>query len=588
MTARSRTAGNLGYQTGFTDPASGLVHMGARWYTPANGQFTSRDTAHVNPVPSEAAANPFAYAAGNPLTGTDPTGHMIVAASIGGGGHYPRVTYVHLPPPHPAPPCSGFWGCLWHTATSVGHTLWHGTVNAWHHPTRFLTQALDTFLPRSWHPAIQHLLNAAGHLAHLATTKIADAAKWVYRVSGASQIVTHVTQWSTWIARHAPQILHTAFHRRPGPSAPTVNGNLVTHLGISPHGPTAGLYRDMTRNYKGGWKSFAGGIGQSMTSMLDTGMCMVSLSHCLQAQATGNTISDAYQRWLHSQGVLTSADSWFGGGIGTGNFLAAMLTLDFGGETAAADAASSATDVAPEAANTSSDAQAATRVLLNCGQSFTPGTKVLLASGAAVPIASLKVGDKVLATNVRTGKTQAEPVAAVLVHHDTNRYDLRVKTARGTSVIHTTSNHLFFDQTRGQWVKAIALRRGDHLRTPGEATVVVLHGRSPPVTTGWMWDLTVTSDHDFYVKAATTAVLAHNCDVGQEVLFGQRRVSPEFSEEGALKGRSIYAVAQDIKNGTLDPNGIRINAFWHEGQLVSENTRSLATLSLAGLRGRLI
>jgi RHS repeat-associated protein len=70
----------------------------------------------------------------------------------------------------------------------------------------------------------------------------------------------------------------------------------------------------------------------------------------------------------------------------------------------------------------------------------------------------------------------------------------------------------------------------------------------------------------------------------REVLFGQRRVSPEFSEEGAFKGRSIYAVAQDLKNGVLDPDGIKIHAFWHEGQLVSENTRSLTTLSLAGLR----
>ena len=76
--------------------------MGARWYTPANGQFTSRDTAQVNPVPSEAAANPFAYAADNPLTGTDPTGHMIVAA--GGGGYYPRVAHTYHPPPQPTVP----------------------------------------------------------------------------------------------------------------------------------------------------------------------------------------------------------------------------------------------------------------------------------------------------------------------------------------------------------------------------------------------------------------------------------------------------------------------------------------------------
>ena len=55
------------------------------------------------------------------------------------------------------------------------------------------------------------------------------------------------------------------------------------------------------------------------------------------------------------------------------------------------------------------------------GMSFTPGTKVLLASGVAVPIASLKPGEKILATSARTSKTQAEPVTAVLVHHDINR-----------------------------------------------------------------------------------------------------------------------------------------------------------------------
>jgi len=29
-----------------------------------------------------------------------------------------------------------------------------------------------------------------------------------------------------------------------------------------------------------------------------------------------------------------------------------------------------------------------------------------------------------------------------------------------------------------------------------------------------MWDLTVTGDHDFYVQAASSAVLVHNCPVG--------------------------------------------------------------------------
>jgi hypothetical protein len=75
--------------------------------------------------------------------------------------------------------------------------------------------------------------------------------------------------------------------------------------------------------------------------------------------------------------------------------------------------------------------------------------------------ASLKPGEKVLATNTKTGRTSAEPVAAVLLHHDIDRHNLKVKTASGTAVIHTTSKHLFCDLTRHRWVWASRLRHGD-------------------------------------------------------------------------------------------------------------------------------
>jgi large repetitive protein len=138
---------------------------------------------------------------------------------------------------------------------------------------------------------------------------------------------------------------------------------------------------------------------------------------------------------------------------------------------------------------------------------------VLLASGFAVPIAVLKPGEKVLATNVKTGKTSAEPVTAVLVHHDTNRYDLRVKTAHGTAIIHTTTTHLFRDTTTERWVEASALKNGHLLRTPSGGTATVVSGHQPRRDDGWMWDLTVQNDHDFYVSTGTIAVLAHNCPV---------------------------------------------------------------------------
>jgi RHS repeat-associated protein len=68
------TAVHLGFQGGWTDPGTGLVDANARWYDPATGGFTSRDTANNAPSPA-VAANPFAYANDNPLINADPTGH---------------------------------------------------------------------------------------------------------------------------------------------------------------------------------------------------------------------------------------------------------------------------------------------------------------------------------------------------------------------------------------------------------------------------------------------------------------------------------------------------------------------------------
>ncbi|TDC19778.1 DNRLRE domain-containing protein, partial [Streptomyces sp. 8K308] len=69
VTASDGTSPNLGYQSGWTDPATGDVNMAARWYQPGTGAFATRDTWNVEP-------NRYAYAAGSPLNGTDPTGHF--------------------------------------------------------------------------------------------------------------------------------------------------------------------------------------------------------------------------------------------------------------------------------------------------------------------------------------------------------------------------------------------------------------------------------------------------------------------------------------------------------------------------------
>src|ERR1700722_10474183 len=139
----------------------------------------------------------------------------------------------------------------------------------------------------------------------------------------------------------------------------------------------------------------------------------------------------------------------------------------------------------------------------------------------------------VLATNTKTGKTQPEAVAAVLVHHDTDLYHLRIRDHGKSSVIDTTSSHLFWipgSAGGGRWAKAASLKYGTHLRTPdGSDTVAVTGGWTPAVTAGWMWDLTIpgNNDHDFYIDTLAVAILVHNCANPLE----NTRYSPKVQEQ---------------------------------------------------------
>ncbi|CAM5467433.1 laminin G [Streptomyces canus] len=79
--ATNGTTPAVGYQSGYTDPATGDVNMAARWYQPGTGSFGSRDTWQLDPVPS-GRANRYSYGSGAALNGTDPSGHCFWDACV--------------------------------------------------------------------------------------------------------------------------------------------------------------------------------------------------------------------------------------------------------------------------------------------------------------------------------------------------------------------------------------------------------------------------------------------------------------------------------------------------------------------------
>jgi RHS repeat-associated protein len=72
--ATGTTNPSVGYQGDYTDPTSGDVWMGARWYQPNTGTFTSRDT-YFGQLKTPISLNRYTYANGDPLQYFDPDGH---------------------------------------------------------------------------------------------------------------------------------------------------------------------------------------------------------------------------------------------------------------------------------------------------------------------------------------------------------------------------------------------------------------------------------------------------------------------------------------------------------------------------------
>jgi hypothetical protein len=191
---------------------------------------------------------------------------------------------------------------------------------------------------------------------------------------------------------------------------------------------------------------------------------------------------------------------------GAGPAEAGVLALD--GAAAAEDVTDgiAAGDEAASAAEGADDDAAA-----SCGgNSFTGATPVVLGSGAVAPIDSIHVGDRVLATNVITGKSSAKTVQKLWVNHDTDLMDVTVTSHGTSSVIHATQHHLFWDELTKTCVEADRLHTGDALLSDNGMIVRVAATRVVPAAHD-MWDLTVASDHDFYIVTASAAVLVHNC-----------------------------------------------------------------------------
>lgn len=147
--------------------------------------------------------------------------------------------------------------------------------------------------------------------------------------------------------------------------------------------------------------------------------------------------------------------------------------------------------------------------------SFVSGTEVLLANGTTKPIEKLKIGDEVLATDPKTGKTTVKKVTAEIKGEGLKhlvKITLRTdgKKHGKTGSVTATDGHPFWVPELQEWVDATDLQPGQWLRTSaGTRVQITAVGRWTQQSA--VHNLTVTDLHTYYVLAGGTPVLVHNC-----------------------------------------------------------------------------
>lgn len=186
--------------------------------------------------------------------------------------------------------------------------------------------------------------------------------------------------------------------------------------------------------------------------------------------------------------------------------------------------------------------------------SFAAATPVLLASGTEIPISTVKIGDKVLATDPQTGRTAARPVTSIIVHSGAHTM-VDVTLADGTTLT-ATDHHPFWDATTSQFTYAADLHIGDQVREANGQRIAVANVRNNDENVT-AYNLTVDGIHTFY--AGTTPVLVHNsCADGARLVSSRAGIIDTGSP--ALQQQAESVANEFLQSGQV-PNWIRQGAF---------------------------
>ena len=181
------------------------------------------------------------------------------------------------------------------------------------------------------------------------------------------------------------------------------------------------------------------------------------------------------------------------------------------------------------------------RNVCNC---FPAGTPVKTENGSR-PIERIRVGDRVWARNLSTGRQQLRRVTGLF----SKRADSMLTLHAGRLRIEVTPGHPFWVRQRG-WVQSQRLAVGDNLLTFDGRSVSIdaIETRSAATT---VYNFEVAGDHNYFISDAQ--LLVHNCTVPR--FHGPNKPWPTGATPNSIYTHLDPVTGVPKQNAIYDANG---------------------------------
>jgi RHS repeat-associated protein len=542
VTDESGEMPNVGFQGDWTDPDTGQVNMGARWYDPGTGTFDSRDSVNYSGGDS-VLANRYAYGADAPLDATDPDGQwpcFSCAVKKVGGWVAPVVRPIWSGIKSAWSGIQNAWNYvsraaswLYHKAKSIGSSIVRhvgNTIrNVWNKTAPFRNWAKQRAAEVARRAlAVKHAITKAARKAAAAVAKSRPFKALKAAVKPVLSGVKTVIRSAAHVAAQAVAVVRDVVHD----VAKTVN--VIYHKALDAASSVVSAVTTAVKTVSEFAQAALPMVAGIAAGLLTTGGCLLATggagsAACVVAGfAVGSAVTSALScppgRSIAGCAARGAVAGAVGGAVfvatgGTGGGLSAAIIaggLSAGASTATEDVLTTG-HVDPGSVLKSAVVSGATAGILHGARvrvggrgcnSFEGQTAVLMADGSHQAIQHLKVGDLVLATDPTTGRTERRKVTEVIVGEGDKQ--LVQITVDGGSLV-ATQGHPFWVESLHRWVNAEDLKPGYTFETADHRPATVAGTRTFSQRDR-VYNLTVDGLHTYYAMAGNTPVLVHNAD----------------------------------------------------------------------------